>query len=153
MMDNEGSEELAYSMELVQINFTKDEKIELGQEVSRLLEKLKRIERQKKSAAAEFAAREKQAALEIDDLTRKIDDGFEMRRENCIVRYDDATNMVHFVLEYDESNFIIKQRKMTPSEMQRTLPIKEVVVEPAQKPIVPNKARADHGEGEGKDGA
>lgn len=111
-----------YSIELVQIDFTMEEKVELGQEVTGLLEKLKRIESQKKSATADFAAREKQAALEIDEIARKIDDGFEMRRENCIVQYDDATHMVHFILEHDESGFIIKQRKMTPSEMQRTLP-------------------------------
>lgn len=115
-------EETEYSLELVEINFTLEEKVELGLKVAEQVRKLKRIESQKKSAAADFTAREKQANLEIDELTRKIDDGFEMRRENCIVQYDDATHMVHFILEHDESGFIIKQRKMTPSEMQRALP-------------------------------
>jgi len=116
------SEGPVYSMELVQIDFTKDELIELGQKVSEQVRRLKSIESQKKSAAADFTAREKQAALEIDELTRKIDDGFEMRRVNCVVHYDDPTHMVHFVMEHDTSGVIIKQRKMTPSEMQRTLP-------------------------------
>ena len=116
------SEGPVYSMELVQINFTKDEKIELGKEVADLLRRLKNIESQKKSATADFAAREKQTALEIDDLSRKIEDGFEMRRENCIVQYDDPTHMVHFIQEHDTSGVIIKQRKMTPNELQRALP-------------------------------
>lgn len=111
-----------YSMELVQINFTKDEKIELGVEAADKVERLKSIERQKKSAAADFAAREKQVSLELDELARKISDGFEMRRENCIVLFDDPTHTVHFIMEHDTSGAIIKQRKMTSSEMQRALP-------------------------------
>ena len=121
-LEEEEPEGPMYSMELVQIDFTKDELIELGRLVAEQVRRLKTIESQKKSAAAEFTAREKQAALEIDDLTRKIDDGFEMRRENCVVHYDEPTHMVHFILEHDESGNIVKQRKMTPSEMQRSLP-------------------------------
>ena len=118
--ETEGSN--VYSMELVKIEFTPEEKIELGLQVAEQVRKKNSIESQKKSAMADFTAREKQANLEIDELARKIDDGFEMRRENCIVRYDEPTHMVHFILEHDESGFIIKQRKMTPSETQRTLP-------------------------------
>ena len=116
------SKETEYSLELVEIKFTKDEKIELGLKVAEQVRELKSIESQKKSAMADFLAREKQANLEVDELARKIDDGFEMKRENCIIQYDDPTHMVHFILEHDESGFIIKQRKMTPSEMQRSLP-------------------------------
>ena len=114
--------ETEYSLELVQIDFTPEEKIELGLKVAEQVKKLKSIESQKKSAMADFTAREKQANLEVDELARKIDDGFEMKRMNCRVQYDDPTHMVHFILEHDESGFIIKQRKMTPSEMQRALP-------------------------------
>ena len=114
--------ETEYSLELVKIEFTPEEKIELGLKVAEQVRTLKSIESQKKSAMADFTAREKQANLEIDELARKIDDGFEMRRENCIVQYDDATHVVHFILEHDERGVIIKQRKMTPSEMQRSIP-------------------------------
>lgn len=111
-----------YSLEHVRIDFTAEEKIDLGLKVAEQVRNLKSIEAQKKSANADFTAREKQANLEIDELARKLEDGFEMRRENCIVQYDDPTNMVHFILEHDKNNTIIKQRKMTPSEMQRSLP-------------------------------
>ena len=114
--------ETEYSLELVKIDFTPEEKIELGIQVAEQVRKLKIIEVQKKSAAADFTAREKQANLEIDEIARKLGDGFEMRRENCVVRYDDSLHMVHFILEHDESGVIVKQRKMTPSEMQRALP-------------------------------
>ncbi len=116
------TEETEYSLELVKIDFSPEEKIELGLKVAELHRKLKSIESQLKSTKADFTAREKQANLEIDELLRKIDDGFEMRRENCLIRYDDGNHMVHFILEHDENQFIIKQRKMTASEMQRTLP-------------------------------
>ena len=114
--------ETEYSFELIKIDFTQDELIDLGLQVAEQVRKLKSIEAQKKSAAADFTAREKQANLEIDELARKLEDGFEMKRENCIVQYDEATNMVHFILEHDERGVIIKQRKMTSSEMQRALP-------------------------------
>lgn len=117
------TEETEYSIELVKIDFTQDELIDLGLKVAEQVRKLKSIEAQKKSAMADFTAREKQANLEIDELARKLEDGFQMCRENCRVQFDDSTHMVHFILEYDESNIIIKQRKMTSSEMQRTLPI------------------------------
>lgn len=120
--DPEPPEELVYSMELVRIDFTKDELIDLGLDAADSIRKLKSIEAQKKSAVADFVAREKQVSLEVDELMRKIEDGFEMRRENCLVRYDDPTHMVHFILEHDERGVIIKQRKMTPSEIQRSLP-------------------------------
>ena len=121
-IEEEDLEKPIYSSELIQFDFTKEEKIELGLEVAEKLGSLRRIESQKKSAAAGFAASEKQMALELDELSRKIEDGFEMRRENCIVSYDDNLHMVYVVLEHDKSGFIIKQRKMTSSEMQRSLP-------------------------------
>ena len=116
------TEETEYSLELVKIDFTPEEKIELGLKVAELHRKLKDIESQLRSAKADFTARKEQANLEVDELLRKLEDGFQMCRENCRVQYDDSTHMVHFILEHDESNFIIMQRKMTPSEMQRTLP-------------------------------
>ncbi len=116
------TEETEYSLELVKIDFTPEEKIELGLKVAKQIQELKVIDSEKKSAAADFLAREKQASLEMNKIARKLEDGFEMRHENCIVQYDDSTHMVHFILEHDESNIIIKQRKMTPSEMQRSLP-------------------------------
>ena len=115
-------EETEYSLELVKIDFTPEEKIELGLQVAEQIQELRVIDSQKKSAAADFTAREKQVNLEMSKNARKLEDGFEMRRENCIVRYDDATHMVHFILEHDDIALVVKQRKMTPSEMQRTLP-------------------------------
>ena len=115
-------EEKETSYELVEMKFTPDEKIEFGLKVAEQIRTLKRIESQKKSAVADFTARQKAAELELDALSRKIEDGFEMRREECEVQYDDNLKMVHFVIDQDGVPLIVKQRKMTPDEIQRTLP-------------------------------
>ncbi len=111
------------SLELVEMKFTPDEKIELGLKVSGIIRNLKKIDREKKSASADFAAREKSENLELDELTRKIEDGFEMRREECEVQQDNDLKMIHFVMHMDDgSKLIVKQRKMTPDEIQMSLP-------------------------------
>lgn len=110
------------SLELVEMKFTPDEKIELGLKVAEQIRTLKRIESQKKSASADFLAREKSANLELDELSRKIEDGFEMRREECEVQYDNDQKRVSFVIYIDNIAVVVKQRKMTPDEIQRTLP-------------------------------
>lgn len=114
--------EIEKSLELVKMDFTSEEKIELGLKVSEVVRRLKKIDREKKSANAGFAASEKSANLELDELTRKIEDGFEMRREECLVEHDDNLKMVHYILEVDGVPVIVKQRKMTPDEIQRTIP-------------------------------
>ncbi len=116
------NDEKKYSLELVEMDFTDDEKIALGLKVAEQVKRLKSIERQKKSAVADFKASEEAANLEIDELTRKIDDGFEMRREECEVQHDNKLKMVHFVLEVGGVPIIIKQRKMSPDEIQLGIP-------------------------------
>ncbi len=115
-------DEKKYSLELVKMDFTDNEKIELGLKVAGQVRRLKSIERQKKSAVADFKASEEAANLEIDELTRKIDDGFEMRREECEVQHDNKLKMVHFVLEVGGVPVIVKQRKMSPDEIQLGIP-------------------------------
>ena len=110
------------SIELIKMDFTDEEKIDFGRKISELVRKLKSIESQKQSAAADFKASEKQTNLEIDELVRKIDDGFEMRRENCEVRYNDSKKEVDFLLEVDGEMVTVKTRKMTPNEIQQDLP-------------------------------
>jgi len=111
-------EKTEYSLELVKIDFTPEEKIDLGLQVAEQVRLLKSIEAQKKSAAADFTAREKQANLEIDELARKLEDGFEVRQEMCLVEYDHALNMVHYIFEQDGKRIIVEQRKMTADEKQ-----------------------------------
>ncbi len=115
-------DEKKYSLELVKMDFTDNEKIELGLKVAEQVRRLKSVERQKKSAVADFKASEEAANLEIDELTRKIDDGFEMRREECEVQHDNKLKMVHFVLEVSGVPVIVKQRKMSPDEIQLEIP-------------------------------
>lgn len=115
-------EEKEYSMELVKMEFKPEEKIELGLKVSEVIRSIKKIDQEKKSANAEFTAQEKSANLELDELTRKIEDGFEMRREECEVQYDNDLKRVHFVLMQNGVPVIVKQRKMTPDEIQMSLP-------------------------------
>lgn len=110
------------SIELIKMDFTDEEKIDFGHNISKLVRKLKSIESQKQSAAADFKASEKQTNLEIDELVRKIDDGFEMRRENCEVSYNDLKKEVDFLLEVDGEMVTVKTRKMTPNEIQQNLP-------------------------------
>ena len=49
---------------------------------------------------------------------QKIDDGFEMRHEDCLVEYDHNLNMVHYIFEHNGKRIVVEQRKMTADEKQ-----------------------------------
>ena len=111
-------EEKEYIKKLIKVDFTQDELLELGMKLTELIRQVKSAESQKTAAAADFTSRIKQANLLIDDTMQKIDDGWEMRREDCLVEYDHNLNMVHYIFEQNGNRVMVEQRKMTADEKQ-----------------------------------
>ena len=110
--------EQEYIKKLIKVDFTQDELLELGIKLTDLIRLVKTCESQKPAAAADFTSRIKQTNLLIDEAMQKIDDGFEMRYEDCLVEHDHNLNMVRYVFEHNGQRIIIEQRKMTGDEKQ-----------------------------------
>ena len=110
-----------YVKKLIKVEFTESELLELGRELSDHLSQLKNLENQKSVAAADFTSRIKHKNLSIDETMQKIDNGFEVRQEECLVEYDHALNMVHYIFKNDGKRIIVEQRKMTHDERQMGL--------------------------------
>lgn len=111
-------EEKDYVKKLIRVDFTQDELLELGLGLTEQIAQVKSFEAQKIAAAADFTSRIKQANLRIDSTMQKISDRFEIRQEECLIEYDHALNMVHYIFEHNGQRIIVEQRKMTADEKQ-----------------------------------
>jgi hypothetical protein len=107
-----------YIKKLIKVDFTQDELLELGMKLTDLIRLVKLCESQKTAAAADFTNRIKQTNLLIDEAMQKIDDGWEMRHEQCLVEYDHTHNIVYYIFEHNGQRIIVEQRKMTADEKQ-----------------------------------
>lgn len=107
------------SNEFIEVKFTGEEITDIGMSMAKKVTELERLESQKSAAAADFTSRIKQKIIEINEASRKIQDGFEMRYEDCDVVMNHENHRVYFYFR-DER---VKDRKMTPDEIQMPLPI------------------------------
>ncbi len=110
-----------YVKKLIKVDFTQPELLELGIKLTELIRQARSLETQKAAAAADFTSRIKQANLQMDSITQKIDDGWELRYEECLVEHDHALNMVRYIFEQDGKRIVVEQRKMTGEEKQMDL--------------------------------
>lgn len=110
--------EKEFSKEFIEVKFTEEEIKDIGMQMAKKTTELEKVESQKSSSAAEFTSRIKQKRLELGEASRKIQDGYEMRYEDCEVSRDVESKMVRFYFN-DE---LVKERRMTPDEIQMSLP-------------------------------
>jgi len=110
-----------YASKMVKVNFTQAEMVDLGGRLAEQHQDFEDLEIQKSAASSDFTARIKAVRLAIAGLFRKIKDGFEMQRHDCLVEYDYNLNMVHYVFERNGLRTIVEQRSMTPAERQVAL--------------------------------
>jgi hypothetical protein len=99
---------LERTVQRVRHKFIDDELIGLGYSMGQKIRNLKIVESEKKSVAADYAAREKSLALEVDEMSRKLNDGWEMRDKPCFVFKDFATDQVYWFLCDDLIDFPIE---------------------------------------------
>jgi len=107
------------SREFIEVKLNEDEIKELGLTMAKNVSELENLESQKSATAADFTSRIKAKNIEINSASRKIQDGFEMRYEDCNVENDFKAQMVTFFF----GGKLVKDRKMTQDEIQMELPV------------------------------
>ncbi len=114
-----------YASKMVKVNFTQGEMVDLGGRLAEQHQEFEDLEIQKSAASSDFTSRIKATRLAIAGSFRKIKDGFEMQRHDCLVEYDYNLSMVHYVFERNGLRTIVEQRNMTPAERQMGLEFKK----------------------------
>lgn len=87
--------------EMVRHNFGDSEINQMAREIAVKLKKLDWIKAEQKSVASSYSSDIKKMELEVEELTRGINDGYDMRREPCIQVKDYKGGMVYFFLVSD----------------------------------------------------
>jgi len=119
-MENENSAVAGpeISTEFIKAILTEDEIRELGLEMAKKFSEVELLDSQKSATAADFTSRIKAKNLEINSASRKIQDGFEMRYEDCEVVHDFELRLVQYFYRGEK----VKDRKMTDDEIQAKIP-------------------------------
>jgi hypothetical protein len=103
--------------EAVKYTFTQDEVRELGEALARESQNVMDLHERKTSTLAAFTAQIKQGQGRMADLTRKINEGFELREVECIVMMETPRPGMKRVIRID-TNEMIRDEPMTAGEMQ-----------------------------------
>jgi hypothetical protein len=100
-------------MELAKYEFTKQEIINLADQLQRELRRQKELENEKKSAAAQFNEQKQTCTA----LAEKIADGFELRHIECRVLLNEPRNGIKRHVRNDTDQ-VIRELMMTDDEKQ-----------------------------------
>ena len=120
--------------------FTADERLEMGRELAQSHNRCEAIDDEEKSMKATIKEKKTGVELNINSLSRKLNDGYEMENQVCTLTWDSPN--VGEVTYTDPMGKIVKQRAMTTAERQEELPFEEktdeqaaVVVEQSQAAV------------------
>jgi hypothetical protein len=105
-------------------DFTAEEKQQLGQQLALEVTSLADNDRQKKEAAAHFAAKHKAIESNCFELSAKLTNGYEMRQFEVMVMLDTPRPGWKRIIRVD-SNEAVRDEPMTFAEMQRNLGFEE----------------------------
>ena len=106
-------------------DFTADERLEMGRELAQGHNRLAAIDDEEKSMKATVKEKRTGVELMIGSLSRKLNDGYEMENQLCMLTYDQPN--VGEVTYTDPSGKVVKTRPMTISERQEELPFEDKV--------------------------
>lgn len=84
--------------ERVKHNFSDDELITFGYSLGQKYRAIRTVQSEAKATAADYKAREKSLEADIDEVSGKINAGFEMRAKDCFKMYDYAGGVVYWFL-------------------------------------------------------
>jgi hypothetical protein len=115
-------DEPVHVFEEVRYEFSVHELRELGAKLAEAAHAARELQRQKTTAAANFAASIKSADDIVAGLTDKIRNGYETRLGECIVRLDCPRPGLKEYVRLDTGE-VAREAAMSPSDMQRALPL------------------------------
>jgi len=87
--------------EMVRHNFSEAEINQMAKDISVKIDEAENIKSEKDSVSAKYKSLEKEKAVEIQNLSRAIRDGFDMRREPCFMIRDFKGGLVYYYLCLD----------------------------------------------------
>lgn len=130
-------------VERVKHNFLDDELIVFGSLVGAKLRDLRSVVADKKAVAADFTAREKALDAEIDELTGKINAGFEMRGKETFKFFDYKAGVVYWFLCEDIEDRPLDVKTFPDADELLAYLLADESFEPVrQRPIRPDERQA-----------
>ena len=130
-------------VERVKHNFLDDELITFGALVGSKFRELRSVIGDKKAIAADFTAREKALEAEIDEVTGKINAGFEMRGKETFKFYDYKAGVVYWFLCEALENRELDPGKFPDADELLAYLLTDEDFEPVrQRPIRPDERQA-----------
>ena len=105
--------------EYLRYHFTEEEKTKSAQEMAQTVIQARDLEEQKKATTSQFASQINEAVAKSNSAAQKLESGFEMRTIPCQDVYDYVAGTLHTYRM--DTHEIVKERVLTPQEMQRKL--------------------------------
>jgi len=99
---------------------SREEKLEIADELAQAIQKQKMVEDEKSIYMSDYKAEMKKCDTKVADLSRKINNGFEMRPTEVLVAYDSPQPGWKRIVNLSTSE-VIREELMTPEELQQKL--------------------------------
>jgi hypothetical protein len=128
MASNRPTKETIY----VRRNFTQEERLEMGTDLAQAHNRLEAIDAEEAVMKTQIKSSKATVSQRITDLSRKINDGFDMANVACELKWD--TPNVGEVSYIGPDGKVEKTRAMTPAERQEELNFDETTSVPAEVP-------------------
>lgn len=128
MASNRPSKETIY----VRRNFTQEERLEMGTDLAQAHNRLEAIDAEEAVMKTQIKSSKATVSQRITDLSRKLNDGFDMANVACDLKWD--TPNVGEVSYVGPDGRIEKTRAMTAAELQQELNFDESTSVPAEVP-------------------
>lgn len=102
-------------------DFTPEERLEMGRDLAQAHNRLAAIDDEEKSMKATIKERRTGVELAVGSLSRRLNDGYEMENQVCVLTYDEPN--VGEVTYRNPVGAIVKVRPMSVTERQMELPL------------------------------
>lgn len=106
-----------------QHKFTEKEQVDISQELCREIQRHGELESQLKHVQSDFKSKMKGIQSHIDELSNKINSGYEFRPLEVKVEFFPKEGTKKYF--HPKSGELIRSEAMTPSDFQLTLPVPE----------------------------
>ena len=108
--------------EYLRYTFTVEETIENAQDLARRTMALAELELKKKQLAADIKAETDKVTAEVAKLARWVNDGYDFREIQCLIRFNDPRNGKKTIFREDTGE-VVRTDDMDGSESQEELPL------------------------------
>jgi len=106
--------------ELLKYQFTHDELHQKGVDLARMNSEMLALDNEKKSVVADFKAKIEGKTAEVELTSNHINNGYEYRRIECEIRFNDPSTGWKTVVRKDNGE-VVRKEQMTEEELQYEL--------------------------------